>query len=264
MMDLKNHQQTITQAFDPFSDAVDLLDACQLVHQPENMSSADRLRVYQHSITAAQQRVLAMVYPVCKQILGDDCFDTLARDYAWHRLSNCPDLNGYGETFAVFLTEQLMHHESFTELPYLADLARLEWHWHQALYARDDPLFDSENLHTFLANGELAIVPQISHALSLVNSPWPLMEIWQLHQDKLDQQTLDVQEHSQYLVIFRREENPYLEQVDAEIFTFLQYAQQGMTLINIAEHLEDKAEKAFAKLSQMAQYGWITGFRAVN
>ena len=260
-MNLKHHQQIFSASFDPFDDFKYLADASHLVNEPTDMRAVDRLLVYRHSITAAQQRVLAMVYPVCKQILGDDCFDTLARDYAWHACSNSSDLNSYGENFPLFMLAQIKHNDNLKELPYLADLIRLEWCWHQSLYAADDPVFDLQALQQHLINGNSDLILQTSHALALIESPWPLMELWQLHQNE-EQQAINIEEQTQYLAVSRHNETTCLAQLEPEVYQFLRYAQQGMTLEAIADKLERKAAKTFAKLTQMIQYGWITGLRS--
>lgn len=263
-MDLRDCQRTLFKAIDPSVSPQSFNEACQLIDASDTMSPAERLLVYRYSITGAQQRVLAIVYPVCLQILGDDCFNTLARDYAWHPKSNFPDLNGYGGSFTGLLTRQMQQHPTLNDLPYLNDLARLEWAWQQSLIAADDPIFDPVSLPGLVAQHNGQLIPQLSHSLYLINSPWPLHEIWQSHKNNEPQQDFTALEEPQSLVIHRSQSETRaavtIEPVDYTVYGLLKFCQQALTLDDISASLAENAGKALSHLPELIKKGWITGF----
>lgn len=258
-MDLKTCQQLITQAFDPLVEPARFQIARKLVNPSASLDPADRLLIYRHSITGGQQRVLEMIYPVCMQILGDACFDTLARDYAWGPQSNCNDLNQYGEYFANTLEEQIQHHPALNELPYLPDLARLEWAWHQSLFKTDDPVFDPVLLQDLVAQFGEQLCPKLSHSLFMLSSPWPVYAIWQSYKQGEEVKQFNMPDDTQYLIISRHDD-VLIEKVPVAIYHFLQQSQKGLALSAIADRLGDPADVAFQQLPVMIEKGWICGF----
>ena len=91
------------------------------------------LEAYRRSVLANLAAAVRTSYPVVGAIVGDAFLDTAARRYALARPSASGDLNAYGSDFGDFLA-------SFApadSLPYLPDVARLEWRVH-SVYGRED------------------------------------------------------------------------------------------------------------------------------
>ena len=68
-------------------------------------------------------KVLGSAFPVVRQLVGEEFFSALARAYGMAHPSDNPDLNRFGAAFAGFLRD----FPHVAELPYLPDMARLEW-----------------------------------------------------------------------------------------------------------------------------------------
>jgi hypothetical protein len=122
------------------------------------------------------ERALRAAYPVVAQILGDESFADLARDL-WHVQ---PPLRGdvacWGEGLAAFVHSN----DQLQDLPYLSDVARVEWALHQGASSADrtaDLLSlallttqDPDGLHLRLATG-----------CAVVRSAWPVASILTAH-----------------------------------------------------------------------------------
>src|SRR5690606_30106135 len=69
-----------------------------------------------------------------------------------------------------------------SSLPYLADVARLEWAMNAAYHARTEPPIDP----ALLASGDAAILARstllLQPSLHLVTSPYPVDAIWRANQ----------------------------------------------------------------------------------
>ena len=133
--------------------------------------------IYRNNSIGARTRALAEIYPVVEKILGKKCFAGMAQEFVTASPSIEPDLNSYGENFPSFLYTIVTQQKEFTELPYLPDLATLEWYFHAAYYAMDDLLF------TPISSSEIdtSVILAKSHSLHCFSTPYPVYAIWQGH-----------------------------------------------------------------------------------
>ncbi|HEX7954720.1 MAG TPA: DNA-binding domain-containing protein [Burkholderiales bacterium] len=138
-----------------------------------------RLAIYRGNTLANAARAIAAAYPVVGKIVGAEFLCALARQYRLRYPSQSGDLNDYGESFAVFLAD----FPPAAHLPYLADVARLEWQVHRAHYAADPAPFDPARLAALGSEEQLQLRPRLHPACGVLHSPYPLARIWQVHQD---------------------------------------------------------------------------------
>src|SRR6266542_3456863 len=66
---------------------------------------------------------LATTFPTVQALVGEDFFRMLARAFVGQSPPNQPVLAEYGAGFPAFIAG----HDAARDLPYLADIARLDW-----------------------------------------------------------------------------------------------------------------------------------------
>ncbi|MUI12215.1 DUF692 family protein [Massilia dura] len=139
---------------------------------------ASRLAVYRRNLAGTWTRVLAAACPVVAQLVGDDFFAALAREYGMRHPAADADLNTFGTGFASFL-DDFPH---VAGLPYLPDMARLEWLLHRASHAADaEPLAPAALAGLAPAAFEgCRLVPH--PAATVFSSRWAVVPLWQAHQ----------------------------------------------------------------------------------
>jgi hypothetical protein len=137
-----------------------------------------RMAVYRANMVAAADKALSSAYPVIRQVVGDEFFHGLAREFQRGSPSTSGDLTRFGAT----LTEFLDTFEHTRALPYLPDLARLEWAVHRAYGAADAPDWDAAELGAVAPERQAAIRLQWTPGLAVVESGFPIVRIWGLHQ----------------------------------------------------------------------------------
>ena len=137
-----------------------------------------RMAVYRGNVFGNWSAALGGAYPVVRKIVGAQFFNAMARDYARAHPSQSGDLHEYGAQLAGFL-EAYVHTQ---DLPYLPDVARVEWLAHRAYYAPDAAAFD------FSRPTEVRLAP----ACALLESDWPLARIWEAHQEGGDPALVDL------------------------------------------------------------------------
>lgn len=132
------------------------------------------IAVYRSNAFGNWAQALANAYPIVRKIVGAEFFDALASAYARAHPSASGDLNAYGAELALFL-ERFPH---TLDLPYLPDVARMEWLAHLAYFAADTPAFDFARL----ASAEDPIL-RFAPPCAVLASRWPLGRLWTVHQD---------------------------------------------------------------------------------
>lgn len=141
-----------------------------------------RLAIYRANVAASATKALVAAYPVVRQVVGETFFDGLAHSYQRQNPSTSGDLSDYGGAFAAFVAE-FPHTKS---LPYLPDLARLEWSVHRAYGAEDAGAWDAQALARIAPAQQSAIRFVWAAGTAIVDSTFPIARIWQIHQSDFE------------------------------------------------------------------------------
>jgi hypothetical protein len=187
----------------------------------------ERLAVYRGNVIGASTNALANAYAIVAKIVGAEFFAGMAREYLRRHPSTSGDLNTLGGHFADFVAE----FPHVQDLPYLPDVARMEWLAHLAYYASDDAPLDL---------GRLAAIPPESHGSmrlvlaagsALLESPWPLARIWEVHQDDFAGEfAVDLASGPDRILVHRPRFRVHVEALTPGAFAFLQRAHAGAPL----------------------------------
>lgn len=143
---------------------------------PDGLRAGDaaRLAIYRNNVHAGLAAVLEARYPVIRRLVGDAFFRALALAFLRRQPPRSPVLARYGGGFARFLRQ----FEPVRTLPYLPDMAALEWARHRAHHAADAATAAIADLAAVpaarLATTRLAVHP----AASAVASAYPIVALW--------------------------------------------------------------------------------------
>lgn len=140
---------------------------------PPQGTVESRWHVYSSGYLARLVEAVENDYPALRRILGEGPFRSLVARY----VRQCPprsyDVGRVGDRLAGFLEADLL----MKELPFLPDLARLEWAFAEAFVAADDPPLAWEAL-TRLPPATVAELPlELHSSVTLVRSRWPIFEL---------------------------------------------------------------------------------------
>lgn len=195
-------QQQVLGALHPRSaDAAAIEAALALLRHSRGPTPAQRLQIYRHNLFESLAGALAAVYPVVAQLVGDDYFRQLARSFIAQHPLRAGNLHRFGAELAPWLRE----HRSAAELPYLADVAALEWAWHEVYHEDDGEPLDPARLSEVPAAQQLALGLQAVPAARLIDSPYPVLRIWQAHQPDADASLpISLDEGAARLLVLRR------------------------------------------------------------
>jgi hypothetical protein len=144
----------------------------------ESGKAARRFAVYRNNVRLARMNALTGAYPVLRSIVGDEFFDGLARAYAIGHESASGDLNQYGVDFNAFLAG----FSPAADLPYLPEVARLEWLVHCSYYAADVAPLAPARLAALDESQWGALRWQLAPAVTAAAFIWPVARIWEVNQ----------------------------------------------------------------------------------
>jgi uncharacterized protein len=188
---------------------------------------AARIGLYRGNARANALKALAAAYPVTQRLVGEDFFGGLAREFEVACPSASGDLNEFGDRFADFLAT--FPHAA--TLPYLADVARMEWLVHRAHYSADARPFDPARLAVVPAGRQADLRPRMHPACALMHSAFPLARIWEIHQrDFAGPLELTDADPSGWLLVFRPRFRARVAPLGEGAAAFLACARGGGTL----------------------------------
>ena len=196
-----------------------------------------RLNVYRNNTFTSLSAALTAVYPAIEALVGKDFFQQLAKDYVKQYPSNTGDLHDFGEAFADYIQGIKQLHG----LPYLIDVARLEWHYHIVFHAADARPFDLSVLQTAAPKDYADIRFVIHPATRLLQSIYPVLDVWRFTQNPADN-TLNLNTGGQLLAVRRRNNEMDFQLLKYDEFIFIQQMQLGQTLNDIETVLAQTSE----------------------
>jgi hypothetical protein len=183
----------------------------------DGLSPGARVAIYRHHVLDTLTGVLEVAYPVVSRLVHERFFAYAANQYVGACPPAGPCLSEYGASFPEFL-------EGFPPcrpLPYLPDVARLEWALHRARHAEDaiaiNPAVLLDGRIDQLARATFRLHP----AVSLLASPWPIDAIWRANQPDADPDlTVDLRRGRVQLEVRRDGDDVVFRALDAAGYAF--------------------------------------------
>ncbi len=164
------------------------------------LSCEAQLDIHRVNTHASLVKVLQAAYPVICRLVGESHFNHAAVTYINSHPPRRPQLSAYGWRFAKFLSE----FEPAAALPYLPDLARLEWARNLSYFAADAAPFDPAHLEALSADGPDRLTFTLHPAARLVASPYPIQQIWDAAEpNRIDVDPFDPFATSEHVLITR-------------------------------------------------------------
>ncbi|MBX9741643.1 MAG: DNA-binding domain-containing protein [Beijerinckiaceae bacterium] len=218
---------------------------------------AARFAVYRNNVVVGLVEATRQNFPVTEAIVGEDFFAAMARVYIAAAPPASPVISTYGDDFATFL----QGFEHVADMPYLADVARLESARRRAYHAADaqpcDPAVFAALPPHCLGGLRVALHP----SCRLVRSAHPVVTIWRMNAGEMELGSIESWTGEDALV-HRLDDEVRVALLPPGGAAFLQALLAG-------DNLQDAAAQAFsdasdfdlsASLASLFQAQAITGF----
>jgi uncharacterized protein (UPF0276 family) len=202
-----------------------------------------RFALYRGNQTANWTKTLAAAYPVVLALVGEEFFAGLARAYGRARPSGHPDLNRLGVHFADFLRD----FPHVAQLPYLPDLATLEWALHRAYRAPSATAIDARQLAAMAPDQVERATFGWHPAAALIASDWAVAPLWLAHQPDSGVAFPDDMAVPSHALVARPQWQPMMVPLSAASHAALQVLSKGGNLgaaLDAAFALDDNFDVA--------------------
>ena len=136
------------------------------------------LAAYVANAGAAAERALASNYPTVQALVGHESFAQLARALWRRRHPARGDLGWFSEALPDFLDQD----ELLPDVPYLSDVARLDWVVSRAEVAADVDA-DPQSFHALALDPAHKLYAVLAPGAELLGSSWPVATVWQAHHE---------------------------------------------------------------------------------
>jgi len=203
------------------------MSADALPLNPALAGKDQRLNIYRNNVFHSLSTALAALYPVVKQLVGEEYFKACARSYLQDFPPRTAAMVNFGGSFPDFL----QNFEPLHGYPWIADVARVELAWHESYHAEDAPPLDTDLLNQIspecLADSQIMFHPSVR----LIRSPYPIYSIWHAHQGgKEPQETIELDSGGENLCIFRPEYEVKVKSLDNVLMLLLENLFEGVKL----------------------------------
>jgi hypothetical protein len=200
---------------------------------PDGLSASARIAVYRHHVLASLTETLASTFPVVCRLVDPRFFGWLADCYVHEHPPTGPCLFEYGTGFPTFVER----FPACATLPWLADVARLEWAMNVALHAPDAPALPPDAWRTLEPTALARLTVRFDPSVTLLESAWPVDAIWRANQPGAAD-IVDLGRGAIRLQVRRVEDDVVLRALTPATFIFRAALSDGRAL-------EEAVERAF-------------------
>jgi hypothetical protein len=175
--------------------------AAALLRTNSVLTTRQRLQVYRNNVCHSLIAALGAVYPVVARLVGEAFFRHTAKAYIRAHPSRSGNLHDFGAELPAFLRV----FAPATSLPYLSDVAMLEWAYHRAYHAVEQPALEAACLAQVPAADQPDLRFEIQPCARFVASHYPVLKIWRANQTPDDDTIVSLNEGGVNLLVVQHE-----------------------------------------------------------
>lgn len=212
--------------------------------------------VYRNNVFASLTAVLGVRFPVVKRLTGEEFFAATVHDYIRLHPPTAPVLLEYGETFSVFLDA----YQPAAGLPFLPDIARLEWLRHDAFHAADCPALSAAAFANIDTTRVGDLIFTLHPSLRLITSPYPVFSIWETNIRDAEVRAIGPEQPGEAALIIRPVEDVVVLRLDPGEFAFVSALAAGATLSGAVRTASSVPFSLSLALARLINAGVFTSF----
>jgi len=196
------------------------------------LSVEQRLTIYRNNNRLGLTEALRDVYPVVNCLVGEDFFNWLAAAYIKSYPPQSACLLTYGGHFAALIAD----FDAARGLPYLTDVAAMEWLWHEAYHEADAKPLPLAALAALEPEQYGRLAFRLHPSARLITSDYPIEHIWESNQpDYQGQERIDLRAGGCCLLMYRPQRQVEVHYLAEAEYQFLSLLGSGKALSQTVE-----------------------------
>lgn len=224
-----------------------------IFEMPPRDTIETRWDIYGSGYVARLVEAVENDYPATRRILGAGSFGSLVARYVRRCPPRSHDIGRAGDRLSAFLAEDPLTHD----LPFLPDLARLEWCLAEAFIAADvEPL--TWTALTALDPDTVADTTfRLRPGTSLIDTRWSLLDLRSVKDEGDSEVSMRMDDCSRSVLVYRQGLQVRYSAVAAEDADFLEVAGRGLRLADLAVGAasEDRTDALVARFQAWVREG---------
>lgn len=189
------------------------------------LAPSARLGIYRHAVAATFTATLRDSYPTVHALVGEAFFDMLAERYRQQHPPTCGNLQQFGGALADFMASMA----EVQALPYLPDVARLDWLRQCAALAPDAAPVDRAMSAAAATLAPDRLRMTLHPSLQRLRSDHAVLTIWHWCQAQ-DGNALRLDGSGEYVLLWRDGGEVAMAAVDPATFGCIEMLAQGGTV----------------------------------
>ncbi|MEL7466510.1 MAG: DNA-binding domain-containing protein [Pseudomonadota bacterium] len=224
---------------------------------PAAVANGRRFAVYRNNVAVGLIDAIAATYPAVLALVGEDFFRAAAREFVLAHPPRSPILIEYGGDFP----DWIVGFPPAQGVPYLGDVARIEWAWNRAYNAADAAPMDAARLAEVSPEDLIASRATLHPSISLIASHYPAMSIWAQATERVERSDLDMAA-AEHGLIARPDETVDARAISSPMAAFLSALSSGATIGAAAEAFGDEQDLFAECLTALFQLRLVVGLDA--
>ncbi len=189
---------------------------------PFGISGEDRLNIYKNNTFITLTEALSATYSTIEQLVGEDFFAFMTREYIKLYPPKPGPLFEYGSSYSNFI----QNFKPAPSIPYLADIASLEWVMNEAHHAADAFPICAKDLLNISEEQLVKMTFTVHPSCNILSSKFPIDMIWKANNDTGSFNDIDIAQSAQ-LIVLRPNDTVIIQSIDRAVYEFLTNIKNG-------------------------------------
>ena len=186
-----------------------------------------RFGVYRNNVMVSLTEALMASFPTILALVGEDYFRAMTRVFISDHPPRNAMLSRYGDAFGAFLDQ----FAPVRDLPYLGDVARIDYAWLEAYHAKDQAPLEAAALQGVPPEQLPELLLSLHPACRFLSSPHPAYSIWAAHREDNPQEAMaSLPDEAQDCLITRPQWDVMIVKLPPGGFAFVRGLAQGFPL----------------------------------
>jgi len=209
-----------------------------------SLTSDTALEVYRTGHIVRLTEALGETFEAVWWVAGDTDYFRLAKEFLLSHPSVSYNLSDFGKSFPAFLAER----QPFSDLPFLADLARFEWVFKEVFHLPPHTSLTPDQFQQQELSGNLHL--SFGPSVRLFQSPYSVYEIWKLRGTVQESPPEEDWKKPQWLLCYKYQQQVYVKHLSEPEYLLLDHLCSDLSIEkSLARTLQDYPDLATTTVS---------------